>query len=129
MKVVDASSLIDFLTNAEGARAIAHHLDDDLFAPDLLVAEVHQYLRRLERQGTATHDDLLRFRNHFAAATIEYLPTWPYAPQMWEWRHTITPYDAMYVALAHDLRCPLLTSDRRLANAVDDIVPVICVSV
>ena len=37
------------------------------------------------------------------AAPVEYLGTWPYA-QAWEWRHNISAYDAMYVAMAADLR-------------------------
>ncbi len=32
-------------------------------------------------------------------------------------RHTITSYDAAYVALAEQLAVPLVTADRRLADA------------
>lgn len=34
-----------------------------------------------------------------------------------ELRHTLTPYDAAYVALAELLECPLVTADARLVNA------------
>ena len=127
MKVIDASCLIDFLTDASRGRLIAPHLEDDLFAPDILVAEMHQCLRSFERSGVASDAELQQCRSQFADAAIDYLPVWPYERQIWEWRHSVSTYDAMYVALAADLGCPLLTSDRRLASAVSGIVPVICV--
>ena len=38
-------------------------------------------------------------------------------PRMWALRDNLTAYDAVYVALAEALGAPLLTRDRRLANA------------
>jgi hypothetical protein len=38
-------------------------------------------------------------------------------PRIWELRHNLTAYDAVYVALAEALDAPLLTRDRRLATA------------
>jgi predicted nucleic acid-binding protein len=35
----------------------------------------------------------------------------------WELRHTVTVYDAAYVALAEALAIPLLTADARLSRA------------
>jgi predicted nucleic acid-binding protein len=125
MKVVDASSLIEFLTETERGAAIALHLDDDLFAPDLLIAEVHHHLRRLERSDAATPAEVDRFARQLHEAPIQYVHTWPYSAQMFEWRHNIGAYDAMYVAVAADLQCPLLTSDHRLATAAAGLVPVI----
>jgi predicted nucleic acid-binding protein len=125
VKVVDASSMIDFLTDAPRLMPFAHHLDDDLFAPDLLIAEVHDYFRR--RGVRQPHEQLDAHVDAFHSAAIEYLPSWPYGAQIWKWRHNLTSYDACYVALAHDLHCPLLTSDRRLAAAAQGIVPVILI--
>lgn len=39
----------------------------------------------------------------------------PLIPRIWELRDNLTAYDAAYVALAEALRCPLVTSDARLA--------------
>ena len=42
----------------------------------------------------------------------------------WEIRHTVSAYDAMYVALARELDIPLLTKDRKLLNAARDLCDV-----
>ncbi len=41
----------------------------------------------------------------------------PFADRIWELRHTVTGYDAWYVALAEALRLPLATLDAKLAHA------------
>jgi predicted nucleic acid-binding protein len=38
-------------------------------------------------------------------------------PRVWELRHNLTAYDAVYVALAEALDAPLVTRDARLAAA------------
>ena len=38
-------------------------------------------------------------------------------PVIWRLRHNISPYDGAYVALAAHLGVPLLTADKRLAEA------------
>lgn len=37
--------------------------------------------------------------------------------RVWEMRHNLSAYDAVYVALAELLDEPLITHDKRLANA------------
>jgi hypothetical protein len=44
-------------------------------------------------------------------------PHAPFAPRVWELRGNLTPYDAVYVALAEALDCALVTADARLARA------------
>ncbi len=44
-------------------------------------------------------------------------PALPLLPRVYALRNNITPYDAVYVALAEALNCPLVTADARLANA------------
>jgi predicted nucleic acid-binding protein len=43
---------------------------------------------------------------------------------VWVLRHNITPYDALYVALAEELELPLITADRRLARAAAEFCDV-----
>lgn len=44
-------------------------------------------------------------------------PHGPFAPRVWELCGNLTPYDAVYVALAESLDCPFVTADARLARA------------
>jgi predicted nucleic acid-binding protein len=41
----------------------------------------------------------------------------PLLARVWKLRDNVSTYDAAYVALAEALDCPLLTADRRLAQA------------
>lgn len=125
MKVVDASAMVDVLVASERAAQLLAVFDDDLFAPDLLVTEVYSVLRRLTTARTVRNADQLALE--LRQSPVEYLHTWPYAERMWGWRHTMSPYDASYVALAEDLGATLVTTDLRLASVAKGIVPVIAV--
>jgi predicted nucleic acid-binding protein len=116
VKVVDASAFIEVLARTEKASVIEGLLDDELFAPDLLVTEVMHYVRfellggRLTaRQADATLDVLMH-------ADIEYLHVWPLTARMWQLRRNVSAYDACYVAMAESLDAPLLTTDARLGG-------------
>lgn len=127
MKVIDASAMIDLLIGSERSDQLASILDDDLFAPDLLVAEVFAFLRRMAARSriTATAaDDLAQV---FQSAPVEYVQVWPRAGRVWELRDTISTYDACYVAVAEEVGAPLVTTDLRLARGAAGIVPVIVV--
>lgn len=123
MKVVDASAMIDVLTGSPRANQLLAVLDDDLYAPDLLIPEVFAFLRRTAASGALDDADLLV--TALQQAPIEYLHTWPYAERMWSWRHNMLSYDASYVALAEGLGAALVTSDLRLAKVATGIVSVI----
>lgn len=125
MKVIDASAMIDVLTGSERADQLLAVFDDDLFAPDLLVPEVFSFLRRMSARGRLPEADDLAAS--LQAAPLEYLPAWPHAARVWQWRHVMSPYDATYVALAEDLCAALVTTDLRLAKAAAGIVPVLSI--
>lgn len=44
-------------------------------------------------------------------------PHEPFVWRMWELKENVSAYDAAYVALAEALDAPLVTTDRRLAQA------------
>ena len=88
-----------------------------LHAPELARAEATNILRRLERakqittpEANAAHDDLMQLN-------LELFSFDPFAERIWELRHTVTSYDAWYVALAEALKLPLATLDERLSKA------------
>lgn len=123
MKVVDASAMVDVLVGTQRSNQLLAVLDDDVFAPDLLIAEVFSALRRMANSRAIDNADQLAIE--LRRAPVEYLHTWPYAERIWGWRHIMSPYDATYVALAEDLGATLVTSDLRLAKAAHGVVPVI----
>ena len=127
MKVVDASAMVDVLIGNPNAVRLQPALDDDLFAPDLLVSELFQTMHRLIRDAWITNPEADDLVQRFRRAPIEYLHTWPYAEQIWQWRHNLTAYEATYVAMAADLGATLVTTDLRLARAAEGLVPVIAV--
>lgn len=91
--------------------------DRDIAAPDLVDVETVSVLRKrwLAKDLTAR-----RFRTAIDDLTdLEILrhPVLPFLRRAYELRANVTPYDAVYVALAEALDCPLLTSDSRLASA------------
>lgn len=120
MIVIDASALIEMLlVTGVGTRVRARLFreDDTLHAPHLLDLEIVQVLRRAcligelqpHRAAEALADlDGLRIVRH---------PHEPYVPRIWQLRHSLTAYDAAYVALAEALDAPLLTRDARMASA------------
>ena len=56
----------------------------------------------------------------FADLRIELVDMMPLLPAVWEMRHNVSAYDAMYVALARAVDAPLLTLDRGMAAAASD---------
>jgi predicted nucleic acid-binding protein len=118
--VVDASAVLEALLRTSAARAVEKRLfelSQTLHAPHLLVVEVAQVVRRYAANGEIDTE-----RGRMALDDLADLPLRRYPhdfllPRVWELRHNLTAYDAMYVALAEVLDAPLLTRDRRLAAA------------
>ena len=117
--VVDASLLVAALVDSgrEGVWAESTMAEGSLAGPELVLAEVSNILRRLERIGeisrleaNSAHRDLLRL-------DPDLFPFAPFADRVWALRSNLTSYDAWYVALAEALECPLVTLDRRLNRA------------
>jgi predicted nucleic acid-binding protein len=127
VKVVDASAMIDLLIGSERADQLASILDDDLFAPDLLITEVFAFLRRMTARSSISPAAADELADVFRSAPVEYMPVWPHAQRVWALRHTVSPYDASYVAVAEDLGTALVTTDVHLARGVAGVVPVIVV--
>ncbi len=120
MTVLDASAAIEWLLRTEKGARIEHWIlsrGSGLHAPHLLDIEVTQVLRRYVRERAVTEvrgqellQDLvglriLRHRHTFLLRRV------------WELRHHLTAYDAVYVALAEALDAPLLTCDAKIAAA------------
>jgi predicted nucleic acid-binding protein len=117
--VVDASVLVAALVDSGPGGAWAETIlsDSSLHAPQLVHVEATNILRRLERtrqirmaEANAALEDLMLL-------PMELYPFDPFADRVWELRHSVTSYDAWYIAVAEGLRLPLATLDTRLSRA------------
>lgn len=117
--VVDASVLVAVAIDdgPEGRWAEQLVASSQLAAPQLVLAEATNILRRLERAGSVSPADAEVARRDLVVLDIELFPFEPFADRIWELRHNLTTYDAWYVAVAEAIAAPLATLDRRLAAA------------
>lgn len=116
MIVVDASAVVDLLLQRNAEPLMTRLLDDGepLHAPHLLDVEVAQVIRRYWRAG-----ELPSARSSQALSDLLDLPVTrhghePLLERVWQLRHNVTAYDAVYLALAEALAAPLVTRDRAL---------------
>lgn len=118
--VVDSSVIVAALIDTGPPGLWAEGVIDGhaLYAPELVRVEATNVLRRLELSKRITAPEANGAKEDLAQLEIELFPFEPFADRIWELRHTVTSYDAWYVALAEDLGFPLATLDGRLANAV-----------
>ncbi|TLZ48506.1 MAG: type II toxin-antitoxin system VapC family toxin [Gammaproteobacteria bacterium] len=117
--VVDSSVLVAALVDSgpQGSWAEDIVASGSLHAPELVRAEATNVLRRLERAKHITTAEANAAHDEFMQLELELFPFDPFADRVWELRHTITSYDAWYVAVAEALRLPLATLDGKLAKA------------
>ena len=118
--VTDASALLEVLLQMPAARAVEHQLFDSgrtLHAPHLLDIEVAQVIRRRAVGGGIDDQTGRAALRALTDMPIQRYPHDVLLPRVWELRGNLTAYDAVYVALAEMLDAPLLTRDRRLADA------------
>jgi predicted nucleic acid-binding protein len=118
--VVDASVLADILLDVPDAVDLEARIFDssgEFHAPHLIDLKVAHVIRRRAARGEISGE-----RGRGGLADLRDLPLrrWPHdflLHRIWALRHNLSAYDAAYVALAEELDAPLLTRDRRLANA------------
>lgn len=90
---------------------------ETLHAPHLLDVEVAQVLRRYALAGDVGTERCRAALDDLAGVALTRYPHDFLMQRVWDLRGNLSAYDAVYVALAETLDAPLLTRDRRLANA------------
>ena len=120
MIVVDASVIANVVGDDEAAGQLARArlaAASAVSAPDLVDVETVSVLRRRWLAGDLSDERFQGAVDDLLALPITRFPVGPMMVRAFELRANITAYDACYIALAEALACPLITADRRLANA------------
>ena len=118
MLVLDASVLIAALVDnsPRGLWAESVIESHSAIAPDLLLIEVMNGLRRLERSGRISRLEANVAHRDATRLAVELVPISPFADRIWALRHNLMSYDAAYVAIAEALGAPVATLDVRLVG-------------
>lgn len=115
MIVLDASAAYAALDGHPVARAALG--SDEVHSPELVDLEVLSILRRRESAGLLDRRTTAALLQAWSSLGLTRHSPSGHLARNWELRHTVTPYDAAYVALAEHLDCALLTADARLSRA------------
>jgi predicted nucleic acid-binding protein len=90
--------------------------DRQMVAPAVIDAEVLSALRGLERSRAVTPARAALAIADLREAPVERSPLDPLLERAWSLRGQLNAYDALYVALAVELDCPLVTTDDRIPD-------------
>lgn len=114
--VVDASALVEALLPGPDNDPVREVLSGlaEFAGPEHLGIEVLNVLRRHDRR--APSPALVTARRTLAELNIRLVGLSVLHERIWDLRHTLTAYDAAYVAAAEHLQVPLITSDKALVQ-------------
>ncbi len=123
--VVDASVVIKWHVDEIHADAARRLLSDDtpaLHAPDLVFPELGNILWKKIRRGELTDEQARRIGHLVALPPLEVHPSAPLLEAALEIAISTgrTVYDSLYLALAVQLNCRMVTADERLYHALKD---------
>ncbi len=120
MIVLDASMLANALDDdgSDGADARRElRIAGAAAIPDPANVEVVSVLRKRRLAEDLTLERFADAVEALADLPLERYPMVSLLPRIFELGANVTPDDAVYVALAESLGCPLLTNDRALSRA------------
>lgn len=105
-------------------------LDQPLYAPDLIIAEVTNVLWKHWRREGVDNDNALQIILNLPAAFQRLVTGTELTETAWHWSHTLDhpAYDCFYIACAEHVAGRMVTVDARLLAAVKgtDAGPLVC---
>ena len=120
MIVLDASAVVELLLDTAAGRRVAVLIGDaatGVHVPHLVDVEVLSVLRRFARERVIEVAEAEEAVQNLLALDLQRHSHEGLLERAWTLRQNMTPYDAMYVALAEALGAALVTCDARLARA------------
>lgn len=125
--VVDASVAIKwFLPEPHSLQALRLlEGERELLAPDLIWAEVGNVLWKRWRQDELAEENARTILQDLRRIPLLIHPAEEIAEGAWSFASQFQRsfYDSLYLALASNQSCPMVTADRRLWNAVSSELP------
>ena len=118
--MIDASAAVELLLDTARGRRLGERLrreSVEIHVPHLVDLEIAQTLRSYVQRGAFDAERGARALRHWRHLQAERYGHHRFLDRIWELRHNVSAYDAVYVALAEALSTTLLTADRRLAGA------------
>jgi len=115
--VIDASVAVEYLLRTSLGRAVADMIENaSLAAPELMDAEVLSVLRRAVLKGQLEEPRALLAIDDLAHWPVDRISHRHLARLAWQYHHSVSAYDAFYLAAARTLDVPVLTADGRLSR-------------
>ena len=120
--VLDASVAVKLFFEEEHSGAAERCVQgaSELLAPDLIWVETANVIRKRQRRGDISKEQAAAIAGHLLGLPLHIHPSADLIPDALElaMQFDRTVYDALYLALAVKSGCPMVSGDKRLANAL-----------
>jgi len=117
--VLDACAALDWLLQTPAGRRIDERIfsgRESLHAPGFIDLDIVRGLHRLSDREKVSFPRIDQALEDWMDVRITRYPHDLFLPEIWRYRHSYSPREAAYLALAKKLRATLLTRDRALMS-------------